>query len=151
MAHRRGGFRGRGISDSQRRKKTWITTKIASEGVGNAAVFQTAIKMETADTASAIGSFTNVLFAAVTDPDVEVGEERSTLPEECTILRVRGSLLFPKTNGGIATLGRVSDQYAFGFGVTDIRSIVSDTRCRVSSIASCFEGRARLHRSHREH
>jgi len=125
MAHRRGAFRGRGISDSQRRKKGWFQLRSPIAGVAGAnALFTTSIVFEGVDTAATPGDFDTVLFASVSDPSVALGDEQSTLPEESTILRARGSLLFPK-NEVSGTPLEVASNYAFGFGVTDIRSIVS--------------------------
>ncbi len=122
MAHRRGSFRGRGISESQRRKKTWISVKTATGGSGSlASAFTTANIMETPVTTASAGSFGTDIFALVSDPVVEQGEEASTLPEECTILRARGSLLFPKNLAAAGPI--IEDNYSWGFGVTDIRSI----------------------------
>ncbi len=123
MAHRR-SFRGRGISDSQRRKKTWISIKTAVAAAGADSSFSTSIVQSTAATDANPGNFRTSTFAVITDELQTVGDELSNLPEECTILRARGSLLFPKNTIIAGASGPVEDQYAWGFGVTDIRSIV---------------------------
>jgi len=124
MAHSRRGFRGRGISDSQRRKKTWISVKQDSAvRIPGDAQFLTAITITTPLSAAAGGAISDAGFILVSDPEAGEGDEVSTLPEECTILRARGSLLFP-ANGIPSTGGRISEQFVFGFGVTDIRSLV---------------------------
>jgi len=101
MAHRRGSFRRSGISQAQRRKKTWISVKqssgLATSGEAN---FRTSIQMNLPATGASQDATTKVSLALVSDfpgttPGTQ-GLEESTLPEESTILRVRGSLLFPK-------------------------------------------------------
>jgi len=47
-----------------------------------------------------------------------------SLPSESTILRVRGSLVFPKTNAGTAN---VLEQFSFGFGVSAISDNLSSS------------------------
>ncbi len=125
MAHRRGSFRRAGISQSQRRKKAWIGVKTANGAVGATQVlFNTSIVMETAITGAAAGAQQTDTFGLVGSGAVEAGDEQSTLPEESTILRARGSLSFPK-NSSTGGQGPANDNYAWGFGVTDIRSIVA--------------------------
>ncbi len=124
MARR--AFRPR-ISESQRRKKAWIAVKSPTNAGDSAALalFTTSINISTASTSASIGSFTSNLLGAVDAGGTSQGDERSTLPEESTILRARGSLLFPKNLAQSGNDGAVQDNYAFGFGVTDIRSIVN--------------------------
>ncbi len=122
MAHRR-SFRGRGISDSQRRKKTWTAIKFATTGATSGeAAFLTSFTLETPalSNPNEIGSFT---LATITDPTTEAGDELSTLPEEATILRIRGTVLFPKNLAGTPPSSNL-EQHVIGFGVTDIRSLV---------------------------
>ncbi len=127
MAHRRGGFRSRGISQSQRRKKTWFQAKIANEdaAVAGRSRFATSFNLETLAPGAGVGISEKVAFASIADPDVGEGGEVSSLPEESTILRARGSLVFPKTDitAGLQQ-GWVSQQFAYGFGVMDVRSLV---------------------------
>jgi len=128
MAHRRGGFRGRGISESQRRKKAWIGVKKGLSTGSGLAAFGTSIISETPATAAAAGAHEETSFILVEDPGLADGDESSTLPDECTILRARGSLLFPNNSGveGVGAGANLNtDQYGFGFGVTDIRSLSS--------------------------
>jgi len=125
MAHRRGSFRK--ISDSQRRKKSWISVKTAVGGGGAGdSSFVTSIQMFTPMTLTTGGSTEDDLFALVSSGQVTEGDEVSTLPEECTILRSRGSLLFPKNvPSSDPTTGGAADNYAWGFGISDIRSLVN--------------------------
>ncbi len=126
MAHRR-SFRGRsaGISDSQRRKKTWLAAKIGFPVTAGRAVFGTALRMFTSATGAVAGDIENSLLASIAPGDVGEGDEVSTFPDECTILRTRGSLLFPKWDitGSATVPGAIVGQYAFGIGVTDIRTL----------------------------
>lgn len=117
-------FRGRGISESQRRKKTWITVKTPVAAAAGNSLFLTVINMFTTDTAASAGAFTEQVIALIDDPIAGVGDESSSLPEECTILRARGSLNFPK-NEIFAGQLTVDTNHVFGIGVTDIRSLVS--------------------------
>ncbi len=126
MAHRR-SFRGRGISDAQRRKKTWISIKVATTGAGPLdPEFLTAFTLTTPAAATAGESVVDTL-ALISDPLTGIGDELSTLPEESTILRIRGSLTFPKSDGTPSTTPTVSVQHAFGIGVASIRSLVGGT------------------------
>jgi len=120
---RRGSFRRSGVSQSQRRKKTWISLKAATGAVdADASAFQTSLIMTSSNMAAKIGGFAKVARAAISVGDAVVGDEQSSFPEESTILRARGSLLFPKIDvGSVGVL--VDQQFAFGFGVTDLRSL----------------------------
>ncbi len=125
MAHRR-STRGRGISDAQRRKKTWAAVKVVANGAGTAGDpdFLTAFVLETPAAGSAGESQSDVLALIDSGSSLGTGDELSTLPEESTILRMRGSLVFPKTDGTpTAGLG-VTTQFALGIGVASIRAIV---------------------------
>jgi len=127
MAHRRGSFRrgGSGISESQRRKKAWIGIKDATGAAGATNVtFTTSLPFETVATGPNPGENDFSARAAIDFGGSAAGDEASSLPEESTILRMRGSLLFPKN---VPILGQVtiSDNYVFGMGVTDIRSLVN--------------------------
>jgi len=123
MARRGRSFRS--VPQSQRRKKAWISVKklvkTPSGGAGEA-LFLTSLTLETNVTGSADGAHQEDVAGLVDVESGNVGDEKSTLPEECTILRSRGSLLFPKNDPG-SVVGIYEDQYAFGMGVTDIRSI----------------------------
>ena len=123
---RRGSFRGsRGISDSQRRKKAWVSIKnILDPSGAQQSNFQTSLVINLPESTAGPGGRAEAFRGVIADPVSGVGDEFSTLPEESTILRVRGSLLFP-AHDITATAASVGAQYAFGFGVTDIRSIVN--------------------------
>ncbi len=124
---RRGSFRrGGGISDSQRRKKTWISLKVdTTSTTPGQATFMTAFVLQTANTGTSIGSIESQAFGAVNEPFTSEGGEVSSLGEEVTILRMRGSLTFPKSDGTPGAVpGVIESQYAFGLGVTDVRSLV---------------------------
>ncbi len=126
MARKR-SFRPRGISDSQRRKKTWVQVGIANGavGAGNMA-FATSLLIETPTIGSGAGSNDFALFGLVQSGATEVGDESSVLPDESTILRMRGSLNYPKNSATQGTLpGVPQEQFAFGMGVTDVRSLVN--------------------------
>jgi len=122
MAHR--AFRGRGISQSQRRKKAWIGVKTPIPGAVSQTGFTTAVVLAVPTGPGIIGASTAIVFGVINPGTGTQGSELSNLPEESTILRARGSLLFPKTTFDSLT-GTIIDQYSFGFGVTDIRSIVA--------------------------
>ncbi len=122
-------FRGRGISESQRRKKSWFVMQLATGavGAGNVSVVNSVI-MTTPAIGMTAGSSAAVLVSATSDPEIETGEEFSTLPNESTILRIRGSLNFPKNEATEGDLTGVPEfSFAFGMGVTDVRSLVEGT------------------------
>ena len=122
-------FRGRGISDSQRRKKTWISAKVAlGAPVAGDAAFTTGIVIETPATTD-IGDIGNAGFALIFAGGSGEGDEVSSLPEESTILRARGSLLYPNNNVSESAQAPSAQTttYSFGFGVTDVRSLVGGT------------------------
>ncbi len=118
MAHRR--TRSRGISQTQRRKKTWLQLRTVI-GVGDQTPgFQTSFGLGV-DTPGSFGSSDRDGFFAATGDGTGAAPFQSSLPEESTILRVRGSLQFPKTEvtGGGGTFG-IANQAAFGFGVAPL-------------------------------
>jgi len=105
MAHRRGGFRGRSVPESLRRKKTWQSfASISTPNVAGLGVIVPDIG---------------------TGPDASVGLQlQSSINAasigllEGTLLRIRGSLIVPKSSltGDPAT----TEVFAFGIGfVTD--------------------------------
>lgn len=125
MARKR--FRG-GMSESQRRKKTWVSVKSALAGtvVAGDLGFLTALAITVPATAARFGAFSSVAFGLVDTGEDQLGDEVSTLPEESTILRIRGSLDFPASPPIESTIdGTVAHQHAFGIGVTDVRSLVN--------------------------
>jgi len=108
MAHRRGGFRQSGISQSQRRKKTWAMFSEQSDPAlqqGNET-----ISLDIDMTAPVSGADAVSAFVAFTGADF--------IPAESTILRMRGSLSLTKSQpsaGGALSQG----QFAFGIGVAN--------------------------------
>jgi len=120
MAHRRGSFR-RGISQSQRRKKAW--SALAGPAIGQ--------------DLSGQGSFTNTfnyqIAAGSTDAfglgddalafTVDAGTGASDIPQESTILRIRGSLILNKNVTDVGNTPPIADQgidtFAFGIGVME--------------------------------
>jgi len=102
MAHRRGSFVGRGgISQSQRRKKAWGGFSVAD---------------------SPTDVVTQLIELNVTLPGVSTPEEAvqgvaftSGIPEESTLMRVRGSLLLTKSD----FTGPLRETFAFGIGVLE--------------------------------
>jgi len=51
----------------------------------------------------------------------------SLLPDESTILRIRGSMVFPKNIPVAAGSGPCDAEFAVGFGVTALRDLNSDS------------------------
>jgi len=107
MAHRR-SFRGRGISDSQRRKKSWIqitgnaTDSVNIGGQSPNINFPIAAFAPAANPASAsVGFFSDPVLDKV--------------PAESTILRIRGSINLPKNT----VLTNEYTTLAFGIGVME--------------------------------
>jgi len=121
MAHRR-SFRGRGISQTQRRKKTWFQLK---EFVDASAIpgFVTNFDLSVAASGQpGVGTRTGVVF--VSGDGTAGAPLKSTLPEESTILRIRGSLLFPKNVAG-ATATSIDN--SIGFGVIAISDLLTSS------------------------
>jgi len=105
MAHRR-SFRGRGISDAQRRKKSWI--QINSVAVTNGSTGDLTIGLK----------FSAPTGAVLTSPQSQtVGffSDEGEIPEESTILRIRGSLNISKNSYSVGSI----DAFAFGIGVLE--------------------------------
>jgi len=108
MAHLR-GRQGRGISQSQRRKKSWINVEgpvIGTDGVIGTN-FTPNLNFEIASGPSGNGSGSS--FGLVSDAVLD------KVPPESTLLRLRGSLNLPK-NEIFATH---VDTYAVGIGVME--------------------------------
>jgi len=109
VAHRRGSFRGRGISDSQRRKKKWIVLTCPT------------VSSDGASTANQTPNINLVIPGNVGGSTVEgnsaacVAVEDEGIPDESTILRIRGSVNLPKNV--LTTSG--NDYFAIGFGVME--------------------------------
>jgi len=111
MPHR-SSFRGRGrggISDAQRRKKSWVQVTgpaVASDGsVGVVQTPQMNIDVP-AGPAAAPSASSAGLFS---DPTLD------KVPEESTILRIRGSVNLPKNTIGTAFV----ENFAVGIGVME--------------------------------
>ncbi len=84
MAHRRGSFRGRsGISDAQRRKKSWT-------GFGVENNVETGLTISTGDTGGVAGSSLGLLIVSSAN-----GAGLGFL--EGTLIRMRGSVEIPKS------------------------------------------------------
>jgi len=118
MPHRRSLGRGRGISQSQRRKKTWIAVKNVVD-VSRTPGFLTSFAIEVVTPVGLTGSSTVEVLAAMTGDGTAGSPFISTLPEESTILRIRGSVLFPK-NVIDASGTLIEAEFAIGFGVKAI-------------------------------
>jgi len=107
MAHRRGSFRGRvGISDAQRRKKAWGGLKAA---LSPALVPSPTIPLD-------------VSFTPTANPDFGSVSVNFTqgIPDESTILRVRGSLNMVKNViAGVEIL-----TVAYGMGVMETGALL---------------------------
>jgi len=109
MAHRR-SFRGRGISDSQRRKRVWgAFSSLAADATQSGTEPNLLIRFFTSvviagDVAQA---FTGAVFPALNSPG-------QILPES-TILRIRGSVELPKN----VILAAEYTTSAFGMGVME--------------------------------
>jgi len=96
MAHRRFAGRGRGVSDSQRRKKQWTGFKFASDLINGLVL----------PIPDSTGSNTAQLVLAQFALD-------DTPFQESTLLRLRGSVLVPKSTLSSALIHTI----AFGIGV----------------------------------
>jgi len=105
MAHRRSFTRGRsGISDAQRRKKSWF-------GVGLQGSNATGLAIATGNTGGVAGGSVGL---GIVDAD----QAALTGLLEGTILRIRGSILVPKST--LSTVASSQTTVAFGIGfVTD--------------------------------
>jgi len=112
MARARGSFRGRGISDSQRRKKVWL--QIVSPATGTDGVFSTLenspnMNLVIPDTGMVPGPSVGSSLGLVSDPTID------KIPPESTILRIRGSLNLPKNELGLRDI----TTFAVGIGVME--------------------------------
>jgi len=119
MPRGRSGFRGRGISQAQRRKKTWVPVgEIISAGQTPGIATSFLISLTTPAT---IGQATRNGFIVMVGDGTGASPLTSTLESESTILRIRGSLLFPKTTFTSGT--GVQIQFSFGIGITAISDL----------------------------
>jgi len=119
MAHRRSFTRG--ISQSQRRKKTWIQLKQLAPSGGEIPGFITTFQSFIPATGPS-GNGARAGFIFVTGDGTAEFPLVSNFPEECTILRIRGSLLFPKYITS-EPLGTTDVATSFGFGVAAITDL----------------------------
>ncbi len=123
MARR--AFRGRsGISQSQRRKKTWVQVVEAAGGSANAPGFVSTFEVALAPNTTP-GNNTKFGFVVASGDGTQGAPLVSNLPSESTILRIRGSLAFPKNNYN--GTGLVNTQVAIGYGVTSLTDLNSDS------------------------
>jgi len=122
MAHR--AFRGRGISQSQRRKKTWVQlTNLVSAGVTPG--FVTSFGLGVTPSAT-FGVGVRDGFIGITGDGTGDNPFLSSLPAESTILRVRGSMSFPKYFQSDVS-SSLNNDTGFGFGVTGITNLLSSS------------------------
>jgi len=112
MARQRSGFRGRGISESQRRKKTWAALTIGQNLSNGMSIF-------TGSTGGVPGSSLGL---------VSFSADSTTGLSESTILRIRGSVLIPKSVPS-AAVGAGGDE-VYGFGV----AMVTDEAAAVGAV-----------------
>jgi len=126
-------FRGRGISQAQRRKKTWVGMKeLAAAGAASPG-FLTSFHLEPITTAVG-GDGGRDGFIAMTGDGSGTDPFLGTLPAESTILRIRGSLLFPKNEFMVEPQG-LTKQFSFGIGVTGISdNVVSSYPAPISDV-----------------
>jgi len=124
MSHSRRGFRGRGISDSQRRKKSWVQL-VELVDLAEVPGFVTSIGLFLTDS-GVPGRGVQSGVIGISGDGTAGAPFRSVLPPESTILRIRGSILFPKylAAGGAAA---ANVDVAVGFGVTGISDLTSES------------------------
>ena len=110
MAHRRGSFRGRGISDSQRRKKLWSAFQgpaVNESSLGDPTI---TLNFELAAgpvlTSPQSQSFAHVFVAA---------NDAGAIDPESTLMCLRGSLQLQKNAVGVGNI----QTFAFGIGVLE--------------------------------
>jgi len=112
MAHARRSFRGRGISDSQRRKKSWVQITgplVNINGVAADPDIQTPNLVLDLPQTLATTNPEGQSIGLFSDPTLD------KVPPESTILRVRGSLNLPKN-----TVESIENHnFAFGIGVME--------------------------------
>jgi len=109
MAHR-GAFRSRGISQSQRRKKSWIQITGATNIDGTIFGAQNPNLQFVIASGTGASDTEGASFGFVSDPVLD------NVPAESTILRIRGSINMPKN-----TTDNVNEvkNYAVGIGVME--------------------------------
>jgi len=112
MAHR-GSFRGRsGISQSQRRKKSWVQVTgptIGTDGSVNLDKQTPSINLVVPTTSQGAVDVAVASAGVFSDPVAD------KIPAESTILRLRGSVNLPKNSFTVTTV----ENYAIGIGVME--------------------------------
>ncbi len=126
MPPRGRSFRGRGISQAQRRKKTWVQLEVLV-GAGTASPGRTGALGLDVTTPSVNGTTNRDGFIAMTGDGSGAAPFASLLPDESTILRIRGSLVFPKNGASTVGFDPLETQFVFGVGVTGISDLNSDS------------------------
>jgi len=116
MAHRRSFGRGRGISQSQRRKKLWASFNAGAQtAAGQGLVAQLTLNFVPppipVGSATGTSSFAGFAFDA--------SKDREDIDPESTILRIRGSLLIDKNS----QIGGEFSNFAFGIGVMETTAV----------------------------
>ncbi len=103
------------MPESQMRKKTWIQANDPS-GITPSATDAALTQIRLALTAPGAGKgrYSGQFFALIDDTT-----ELSSIPEESTILRMRGELSMPDNVVALQGL-----DFAFGIGITDVRSLL---------------------------
>jgi len=115
MAHRRGAFRGRGISQSQRRKKSWQNlAAIAADANSSASFPNNTVNFDLAAGVPGILSVEESSLAVVYDPETT----GAGLQAESTIIRIRGTLELEKNS--VVTPSIITR--AFGIGVMETQA-----------------------------
>ncbi len=133
MAHR--GTRGRGISQSQRRKKTWVQlNQLIGSGTGSPG--RTNVFAITITNSATPGVGVQDGFIAADGDGTGADPLISTLPDECTILRVRGNMTFPAYDLQDPIVAGMASETAFGFGVAALKDLNADSYPGPASEAS---------------
>jgi len=122
MAHRRGSFRGRGtgISESQRRKKTWSGFALGATNFNGFAI-----------TIPATGATPDATLSLVSF------SAAGTIQQESTLMRLRGSVSVPKSTPDATTALTV----AFGIAmVTDEAAAAASVPNPATAIGADWDG-----------
>jgi len=126
---RRGSFRGRsaGISDAQRRKKSWFGATSATTQSEDQAANTVVMDLLGVATPEVVTFF----FASSDNPALA----------ESTIIRIRGSIELPKNSGLPVSNGNVDVQFAFGICmVTEDAAAVAAVPNPASGIGASWDG-----------
>jgi len=109
MARRASSFRGRGVSDAQRRKKSWLN-------ITGPAVFNASDNGEqTPNMSLAIDSVTPVTSSLGRSVGLFSDSTLDRLPAESTLLRLRGSVNLPKNSNAADNV----ENHAIGIGILE--------------------------------